>query len=87
VAFVATIYGVGAANLFFLPVAGKLKIRIREEEVLREMTIEGVVSLLEGMNPRMVEARLLSFLAEGSSEGKAEVTTKAKLKARAAAAP
>jgi chemotaxis protein MotA len=64
VAFVATIYGVGAANLFFLPAAGKLKIRIREEQVLREMTLEGVVSILEGMNPRMLETKLLGFLAE-----------------------
>ncbi len=68
VAFVATIYGVGAANLFLLPAAGKLRIRIREEEVLREMTLEGVVSILEGMNPRMLETRLLGFLAEGRSE-------------------
>lgn len=53
VAFVATIYGVGAANLFFLPVAGKLKIRIREEQIIREMTLEGVISILEGMNRRV----------------------------------
>ena len=73
VAFVATIYGVGAANLFLLPSAGKLRIRLREEQVLREMTLEGVVSILEGMNPRMLETRLLGFLAEGEleSEGKA----------------
>ena len=81
VAFVATIYGVSAANLFLLPVAGKLKIRIREEEVLREMTLEGVVSLLEGMNPRMVEARLLSFLAESGPEKQKPETTNAKGKA------
>lgn len=62
VAFVATIYGVGSANLLFLPSAGKMKIRIREEQVLREMTLEGVVSILEGMNPRMLETRLLGFL-------------------------
>ncbi len=62
VAFVATIYGVGAANLFFLPAAGKLKIRIREEQIIREMTLEGVLSILEGMNPRMLEAKLLGFL-------------------------
>jgi chemotaxis protein MotA len=54
---------VGAANLFFLPAAGKLKIRIREEQVTREMTLEGVVSILEGMNPRMLETKLLGFLA------------------------
>jgi len=63
VAFVATIYGVGSANLLFLPSAGKLKIRIREEQVLREMTLEGVISILEGMNPRMLETRLQGFLA------------------------
>ncbi len=62
VAFVATIYGVGAANLIFLPAAGKLKIRIREEQIIREMTLEGVISILEGMNPRMLEAKLLGFL-------------------------
>lgn len=64
VAFVATIYGVGSANLFFLPTAGKLKIRIRDEQVIREMTLEGVISILEGMNPRMLEAKLLGFLVE-----------------------
>lgn len=65
VAFVATIYGVGAANLFLLPAAGKLRIRIREEQVLREMTLEGVVSILEGMNPRMLETKLSGFLGDG----------------------
>jgi chemotaxis protein MotA len=64
VAFVATIYGVGAANLFFLPAAGKLKIRIREEQIVREMMLEGVVSIMEGMNPRMLETKLLGFLAD-----------------------
>jgi chemotaxis protein MotA len=74
VAFVATIYGVGAANLFLLPAAGKLKIRIREEQVLREMTLEGVVSILEGMNPRMLETKLLGFLADvGEAETAASV--------------
>lgn len=64
VAFVATIYGVGSANLFFLPAAGKLKIRIRDEQLIREMTLEGVISILEGMNPRMLETKLLGFLSE-----------------------
>ncbi|MCH7978187.1 MAG: flagellar motor protein [Acidobacteria bacterium] len=64
VAFVATIYGVGASNLFLLPAAGKLKIRIREEQVVREIMLEGVVSILEGMNPRMLETKLLGFLPE-----------------------
>jgi chemotaxis protein MotA len=62
VAFVATLYGVGAANLILLPAAGKLKIRIRDEQIIREMTLEGVISILEGMNPRMLEAKLVGFL-------------------------
>ena len=68
VAFVATIYGVGSANLFFLPAAGKLKIRLRAEQVTRAMMLEGVVSILEGMNPRMLESKLVGFLAEQSQE-------------------
>lgn len=64
VAFVATIYGVGAANLFFLPIAGKLRLRLRDEQVAREMTLEGVISILEGMNPRMLETKLMGFLKQ-----------------------
>ena len=62
VAFVATIYGVGIANLFFLPFAGKMRIRIREEHLCREMILEGVTSILEGMNPRMLEIKLAGFV-------------------------
>ncbi|QNI38281.1 flagellar motor protein [Edaphobacter albus] len=65
VAFVATIYGVGLANLICLPVAGKLKIRHREEQMVKEMILEGVISILEGMNPRMMETKLRTFLADG----------------------
>ena len=62
VAFVATIYGVGAANLFLLPAAGKLRQRAREDQRLREMALEGVISIVEGMNPRMIEIKLAGFL-------------------------
>jgi chemotaxis protein MotA len=68
VAFVATIYGVAAANIFFLPAGGKLKIRIREEQLVREMMLEGVISILEGLNPRMVETKLRGFLAESKKK-------------------
>lgn len=72
VAFVATIYGVGSANLLYLPAAGKMKLRIREEQIAREMTLEGVASILEGMNPRMLETKLLGFLVESEkSDSKA----------------
>jgi len=64
VAFVATIYGVGLANLVFLPAAGKLKIRNHEEQMKKMMVLEGVISILEGMNPRMIETKLRTFLRE-----------------------
>ena len=63
-AFVATIYGVAVANLICLPAAGKLKFRHREETMMKEMMIEGVISILEGMNPRMMETKLRTFLYE-----------------------
>jgi chemotaxis protein MotA len=62
VAFVATIYGVGIANLFFLPFAGKMRLRVRDEHQRREMMLEGVISILEGMNPRMLEVKLAGFI-------------------------
>jgi chemotaxis protein MotA len=68
VAFVATIYGVGSANLLYLPVAGKMKIRMRDEQIAREMTLEGVASILEGMNPRMLETKLLGFLVDAGGK-------------------
>lgn len=68
VAFVATIYGVALANLVFLPAAGKLKIRQREEQMIKEMVLEGVISILEGMNPRMIETKLRTFLFDSRPE-------------------
>lgn len=68
VAFVATIYGVGIANLFFLPIAGKMRIRLRDDVKRREMMLEGVISILEGMNPRMLEVKLTGFLNRPAEE-------------------
>jgi len=64
VAFVATIYGVGMANLFFLPMANKLKGLIHNQTQFREMIIEGVVSIAEGENPRNIETKLQGYLAK-----------------------
>ena len=61
-AFVATIYGVALANLICLPAAGKLKFRQREEIMQKEMMLEGVISILEGMNPHMIETKLRTYL-------------------------
>ncbi len=66
VAFVSTIYGVGIANLFFLPLAGKLRLRLRADYMEREMMLEGVASILDGMNPRMLEVKLGGFIEEQS---------------------
>jgi chemotaxis protein MotA len=62
VAFVATIYGVGSANLVLLPIAKKLIHRLNRELALRAMIIEGVIGIQSGVNPRYLEERLKSFL-------------------------
>jgi chemotaxis protein MotA len=72
VAFVATIYGVGIANLFFLPLAGKMRLRVRDECQRREMMLEGVISILEGMNPRMLEVKLSGFVDAAVKDKKQE---------------
>lgn len=61
-AFVATIYGVGLANLFFIPVATKLKSQILAYSQSREMMIEGLAAIAEGENPRNVEIKLQGYL-------------------------
>lgn len=63
-AFVATIYGVGLANLLFIPVANKLKSHVYRLTKGREMLIEGIASIAEGENPRNIELKLSGFLAE-----------------------
>lgn len=63
-AFVATIYGVGFANLILLPVANKLKALIRAQSRYHEMIIEGFVSIAEGENPRYIESKLRGFLQQ-----------------------
>jgi chemotaxis protein MotA len=62
VAFVATIYGVGAANLIFLPVAKKLMANIGRLITHREMLVDGLVGIANGDNPRIVESRLKGYL-------------------------
>jgi chemotaxis protein MotA len=74
VAFVATIYGVGSANLLFLPWAGKLRIRLRERQVIQEMTLEAVLSIMEGVNPRAMELQLKSYLTVPEQRGAPKLT-------------
>lgn len=62
VAFVATIYGVGSANLLFLPCAGRIRILMRRRQMLRELVLDGVMSIVERMNPRFLESKLAPYL-------------------------
>jgi chemotaxis protein MotA len=69
VAFIATLYGVGMANVVLLPVATKLKMLSAEEVELRTMTLEGILAIQAGDNPRVVADKLLSFIPPGERAG------------------
>ncbi|KPK66176.1 MAG: hypothetical protein AMK73_00790 [Planctomycetes bacterium SM23_32] len=64
-ALLTTFYGALLANLFFIPLAGKLTTRAKEEETIRQMMIEGLEGIQGGVNPSVLEDRLMSFLAPG----------------------
>jgi chemotaxis protein MotA len=83
VAFVATIYGVASANIFFLPAAGKLKFKHRKKMIIKEMMLEGCLGILEGQNPRLIEGKLTSFLDESYQKLRAEKASKPSKKAAA----
>ena len=70
VALLTTFYGTLLANLLFLPVAGKLKTRSKQEVLVKQMILEGVISIQSGDNHRVVEQKLKAFIAP-----KARVTT------------
>lgn len=63
IALITTFYGALAANLIFLPLTGKLKRRSEEEVLVKEMMIEGILSIQSGDNPRIVEQKLTSFIS------------------------
>ena len=67
VAFVATVYGVALANLLLLPMAGKLKGRVQRSVQLKELTIEGIMSIAEGMNPNVMRSKLEAYAVKGES--------------------
>ncbi len=62
-AFLATLYGVMLANLFFLPISNKLRYRSEQEAAICEMIIEGVLAIQSGDNPRTVQMKMLAFLS------------------------
>lgn len=63
VAFVATVYGVALANLFLLPAAGKIRARAAAESKIQELSLEGVIGIIEGWNPKLIRAKLEGYLA------------------------
>jgi chemotaxis protein MotA len=61
-AFIATFYGISFANIIFLPISFKLKQNSQQEVLLREVMLEGILSISAGDNPRIVEEKLKAFL-------------------------
>lgn len=68
VAFVATVYGVGSANLFFLPAANKLRARLHGAMRIRELMLEGVIAIVEGLNPRLIRLKLEAYAREAGGD-------------------
>jgi chemotaxis protein MotA len=68
-ALITTFYGALMANLIFLPIAGKLKTRTRSEILIKEVIIEGILSIQSGDNPRIVEQKLKAFISPKLREG------------------
>jgi chemotaxis protein MotA len=64
-AFVATIYGVGSANLLFLPFANKIKLKVKRQSLEQQVVIRGLVALAQGENPRIIQEKLESYLPHG----------------------
>ena len=78
VAFVATIYGVGAANIVCLPAANKLKKKHRQDMIRNEMIMHGAIAIQQGENPKLIEGKLSVFVhghgkkhAKGAEKAKA----------------
>ena len=67
VAFVATIYGVGLANLVFLPVSNKLRVLVANQALLQEIMVDGLVAIANGEHPRLIESRLLGYISDQQS--------------------
>jgi chemotaxis protein MotA len=80
VAFVATVYGVAAANLFFLPAANKIKARLQTALQMKELMLEGVIGIVEGLNPKLIRSKLDAYIRQPAARA-----AKAEKKAKSAA--
>jgi chemotaxis protein MotA len=85
VAFVATVYGVASANILFLPLANKMRSRMRESSLLKEMMLMGVVGILEGLNPTLIRMKLEAYDQNPKGPVKAKAAKQEPAKAGAGA--
>jgi chemotaxis protein MotA len=72
VAFVATIYGVASANVLFLPAAAKLRARTDEASRMKELMLDGVTGIVQGLHPKLIEQRLEPYLSGSPKPSKQE---------------
>jgi len=70
VSFVATVYGVAIANVFLLPAANKIKARAQAEAQLQELILEGIISIAEGLNPKIIRSKLEGYIPLEANGGK-----------------
>ena len=77
VAFVATVYGVGLANIVLIPAANKIKARIQQEAEMQQLMLEGVVGIIEGLNPKLIRSKLEAFQVAGKSAEKSAAMSEA----------
>jgi len=86
VAFVATVYGVASANIFFLPVGNKIKARLAAVVQVRELMLEGVLGIAEGLNPKLIRSKLEAYMPPAAAKkSKAKAQAPAEKPAQAAA--
>src|SRR5262249_28080258 len=72
VAFVATVYGVASANLFFLPAAHKIKARVQSGLQVKELMLEGVIGIVEGLNPKLIRSKLDAYVRKPAGRKKSK---------------
>lgn len=87
VAFVATVYGVGLANIVLLPAANKIKSRIRDDTQRKELILEGVAGIVEGLNPKLIRSKLEAYQMPQPQPEKPDVQPNRSARQPAASAP
>ncbi|HWQ55889.1 MAG TPA: flagellar motor protein [Bryobacteraceae bacterium] len=87
VAFVATVYGVASSNLFFLPAGNKLRARLQHTMQIRELMLDGVVGIVEGLNPKLIRAKLDAYANTGAKPAQPKAKKEAGTKGAPAGQP